>query len=75
MQDGFISSDNHIFSCISKSFLDTLLKAVLSFNMFKKNHLFEKQYFNEVYLFQIHWDRGIKETLFFESIPQFHISY
>lgn len=30
MQDGFISSDNHIFSCISKSFLDTLLKAVLS---------------------------------------------
>lgn len=41
----------------------------------KKNHLFEKQYFNEVYLFQIHWDRGIKETLFFESIPQFHISY
>lgn len=50
-------------------FLDTLLRAV------KKNHLLEKQYFNEVYLFQIHWDRGIKKTLFFESIPQFHISY
>lgn len=43
--------------------------------MFLKNQLLERQYLNEVYLFQIHWDRGVKETLFFESIPQFHISH
>lgn len=67
--DLYHHADNHIFSASLNHFLDTLLRAV------KKNHLLEKQYFNEVYLFQIHWDRGIKETLFFESIPQFHISY
>lgn len=42
MQDGFISSDNHIFSCISKSFLYTLLKAVLSLCLLLKKIIYLK---------------------------------